>query len=180
VKIRRVVTGVDASGKSVFLSDDVTPSTYEFEYVPGGGQAKIWYAADKVTTGVPRVEPTSDTGPVLPQPGGASFIISKFAPATAVDDSRFDGARGFEEISTYAPDLAATMEPDAPGMHQTQTVDFAVVLDGEVWLEVDDGEERHLTAGDTVVQLGARHGWHNKSDRPALVAFILLGASTCD
>ncbi|MFD6059468.1 cupin domain-containing protein [Rhodococcus wratislaviensis] len=175
MKIRRVVAGLNASGKSVFLSDEPAPSVHEFEYMPGGGQAKIWYAQE-ITTGVPSEEPTSATGPVLPQPGGASFIISKFAPATSVNDPRFDGQKGFEEVMTIAPDLAATMEPDAPGMHRTQTVDFAIVIEGEVWLEVDDGEQRRLTAGDTVIQLGARHGWHNKSDLPALVAFIMIGA----
>ncbi|WP_414635919.1 cupin domain-containing protein [Amycolatopsis sp.] len=67
------------------------------------------------------------------------------------------------------------MEPD--GMHRTATVDYGIVLDGEIWLEVDGGEERLLTAGDTIVQLGGRHGWRNKSDRPATLAFVLTGAN---
>lgn len=62
-------------------------------------------------------------------------------------------------------------------MHRTATVDYGIVLDGEIWLEVDGGEERLLTAGDTIVQLGGRHGWRNKSDRPATLAFVLTGAN---
>ena len=54
------------------------------------------------------------------------------------------------------------MEPDAPGMHTTATIDFEVVLEGEVWLELDDGEEVHLRVGDCVVQNGTRHAWRNR------------------
>jgi quercetin dioxygenase-like cupin family protein len=73
--------------------------------------------------------------------------------------------------------MAAAMEPDNPGMHQTATVDYGIVLDGEVVLELDDGAQTVLTAGDTIVQLGSRHAWRNKSDRPATVAFVLTGVT---
>ena len=68
------------------------------------------------------------------------------------------------------------MEPDAPGMHTTDTIDFEVVLDGEVWLELDDGVEVHLRAGDTVVQNGTRHAWRNHGDTTARLAVFLIGA----
>ena len=79
----------------------------------------------------------------------------------------------FEE---HMPGLRGHMEPDAPGMHTTSTVDFEVVLDGEVWLELDDGVEVHLKAGDTVVQNGTRHAWRNHGDTTARLAVILIGA----
>jgi uncharacterized cupin superfamily protein len=82
----------------------------------------------------------------------------------------------FAEFEATLPGLASYMEPDAPGMHTTDTIDFEVVLDGEVWLELDDGVEVHLRAGDTVVQNGTRHAWRNRSDRPARMAFVLIGA----
>ena len=73
--------------------------------------------------------------------------------------------------------LAAAMEPDNPGVHQTATVDYGVVLDGEVHLELDDGVKIRLTAGDTIVQLGSRHAWRNPTDRPATVAFVLTSVT---
>jgi quercetin dioxygenase-like cupin family protein len=68
------------------------------------------------------------------------------------------------------------MERDAPGMHTTDTVDFEVVLSGEVVLELDDGAEVTLRAGDTVVQNGTRHAWRNRGDVPAVIAVGIIGA----
>ena len=61
-------------------------------------------------------------------------------------------------------------------MHTTDTVDFELILEGEVWLELDDGVEVHLKPGDTVVQNGTRHAWRNKSSEPCTVAYALVGA----
>ena len=61
-------------------------------------------------------------------------------------------------------------------MHTSDTIDFEYVLTGEVWLELDDGQEVHLRAGDTVVQNGTRHAWRNKSSEPCCVVFFLIGA----
>ena len=68
------------------------------------------------------------------------------------------------------------METDDPGMHRTDTVDYVVVLSGEVSLELDDGETVHLSAGDCVVQNGTRHAWRNSSSAPCLIAFAIVGA----
>ena len=61
-------------------------------------------------------------------------------------------------------------------MHTTDTVDFAVILSGEVYLELDDGAEVLLKAGDCVVQNGTRHAWHNRSTANCVVAFSMIGA----
>jgi quercetin dioxygenase-like cupin family protein len=68
------------------------------------------------------------------------------------------------------------MEPDAPGMHTTRTIDFEVVLSGEVVLELDDGATVHLHPGDTVVQNGTRHRWSNPGREPATLAVFMCGA----
>lgn len=60
-------------------------------------------------------------------------------------------------------------------MHVTPTLDYAIILDGELWLELDDGEPSRLSAGDLVVQQATRHGWRNKGTRPATIAFVMLG-----
>jgi mannose-6-phosphate isomerase-like protein (cupin superfamily) len=91
-------------------------------------------------------------------------------PATA------DTAAAARELEEKLPGLAKYMEADAPGMHTTDTIDFEVVLDGEVWLELDDGKEVHLRPGDTVVQNGTRHAWHNRGTKPARLAVFITGA----
>jgi quercetin dioxygenase-like cupin family protein len=68
------------------------------------------------------------------------------------------------------------MEPDAPGMHTTDTIDFEVVLEGEIWLELDDGATMHLRPGDTVVQNGTRHAWRNNGTETARLAVFICGA----
>jgi quercetin dioxygenase-like cupin family protein len=79
-------------------------------------------------------------------------------------------------VEAKLPGMLARMEPDNPGMHTTDTIDFEVVVSGEVVLELDDGAERVLRPGDTVVQNGTRHRWANRRAEPAVVAVILLGA----
>jgi quercetin dioxygenase-like cupin family protein len=61
-------------------------------------------------------------------------------------------------------------------MHTTDTVDYGIVLEGEVWLELDDGQQIHLHPHDVVVQNGTRHAWRNRSDKPVRMAFVLIGA----
>jgi quercetin dioxygenase-like cupin family protein len=68
------------------------------------------------------------------------------------------------------------MEADHPGMHTTDTIDFIYVVSGEVWLELDDGQEVHLRPGDTVVQNGTRHAWHNRGSDPCQMVGVLVGA----
>jgi quercetin dioxygenase-like cupin family protein len=63
-----------------------------------------------------------------------------------------------------------------PMMHKTASVDYAIVLKGEIWAVMDDSEKR-MTAGDVLVQRGTNHAWSNRTDQPALVAFILVGAT---
>jgi quercetin dioxygenase-like cupin family protein len=81
------------------------------------------------------------------------------------------------EIEEKWPGMADHMEPDNPGMHTTDTIDYEYVISGEVWLELDDGEEVHLKAGDTVVQNGTRHAWRNKSNEPCRMVVCLIGAN---
>jgi hypothetical protein len=78
----------------------------------------------------------------------------------------FDSSKVIQEFLARLPGLADTFEPDGSQMHVTQTVDYAILLDGELWLELDDGETVHLSAGDIVVQEATRHGWRNKRRAP--------------
>jgi hypothetical protein len=173
VTVRRVVTGTDGAGKSVFISDGAVPNSHDFEAMPGQAQIRVWFTPGVPSTKQPEAEPTDNHGPVVPGPGGASFVIVRYAPDSVVMRPDFDPTAAGQELATYAPDLAKVFEPD--GMHRTRSVDYGVVLEGEVWLELDDGAQVRLTQGDTVVQVAPRHAWRNKTQAPATVAFVLTG-----
>jgi quercetin dioxygenase-like cupin family protein len=94
------------------------------------------------------------------------------APAAQPDESTLNEL--VAEAEEKFPGLIGAFEPDAPGMHQTVTVDYAIVLAGELWLELDDGAEVRLPTGSCVVQNGARHAWRNKSNGPATLAYVMV------
>jgi hypothetical protein len=177
MSIRRVVTAKNADGRSVVVSDGPSPREIALKHTPGFISAPIWMSA-----GTPRLpaagnDPMSTSGfSLLPDPGGSTFMIVTFPPDSVMMSADFDPAKAGPEHLEAAPGIAETFELENPGMHTTPTVDYAVVLDGEIWLELDDGKTVHLKPCDTVVQQGARHGWRNKGDRAATLAFVLLGA----
>jgi mannose-6-phosphate isomerase-like protein (cupin superfamily) len=81
------------------------------------------------------------------------------------------------DLEGTLPGMLRYMDPSDPGMHTTDTIDFEVVLDGTVILELDDGAEVILSPGDTVVQNGTRHRWRNDGDTPARLAVFICGAA---
>jgi mannose-6-phosphate isomerase-like protein (cupin superfamily) len=103
-------------------------------------------------------------------------LIVAFPPDSIAMSPEFDAEAAGRENMEHTPDIASLIEPDNPGMHTTDTVDYGIVLDGEVWLELDDGEEVVLKPHDVVIQNGTRHAWRNKSDKPVKVAFVMVGA----
>jgi hypothetical protein len=172
--VRRVVTGHDANGKSVFASDAlIEPTTVAL--LPGSEFHQLW-GADAAPT-FPDDGSRPSTAAYFPPVGGFRFGMFTVPPHGSVSVGDIDMAAAFAEMETALPGLAGHMEPDAPGMHTTATIDFEVVLEGEVWLELDDGAEVHLRVGDTVVQNGTRHAWHNHGTTMARLAVFLIGAN---
>ena len=108
-------------------------------------------------------------------PGETRLMVVTFAPITLCDPP---SRRGFSGKSEMSPALEGPMEPYSSGMHRRQTVDYGIVLEGEVWAELDDGKQVHLKPHDIIVQNGTRHAWRNKSDKPVKIAFVLIGAQT--
>lgn len=104
-------------------------------------------------------------------------MIVRFPPDAVMADPSFDPIAADAEQHQYLPGLAELFEREAPGMHTTDTVDYDIVLEGEIWLELDDGAEVHLRQGDVAIQCGTRHAWRNKGTSPATMAFILIGAT---
>jgi hypothetical protein len=163
VDVRRVVTGHDGSGKSVFVSDETVPPIV-LGALPGSEFHRLW---------------GGDTPPKFPDDGSVPKHSSFFAPIGGFRFALFsvppEGGRTAEgageadmaEVEARLPGLLGYMEADDPGMHTTDTIDFEVVL---------SGAEVNLSQGDTVVQNGTRHRWKNTGTEPCVMAVFIVGA----
>jgi hypothetical protein len=176
MSFRRVVTARNSAGKSVVVSDGPSPREMALKHTPGFVSAPLWMTATAPTLAAGN-DPMSVAGAsLLPGVGGSSFMVVTFPPDSVMMSADFDPAKAGPEHLAAAPGIAETFELDNPGMHTTPTVDYGVVLDGEIWLELDDGATVHLKQHDTFVQQGARHAWRNKGTNPATLVFVLMGA----
>jgi mannose-6-phosphate isomerase-like protein (cupin superfamily) len=173
VPVRRVVTGHAPDGKSVFVSDqEVEPITVGL--LPGAEFHRLWGSDETVTL------PTDGTHPhapgYFPPANGFRFGLFTLGPDRETIPEDLDVGAALAELGQKLPGLADVMEPDHPGMHTTDTVDIDVVLSGEVWLELDDGEQVQLHAGDCVIQNGTCHALHNRSSEPVSIFVAIVGA----
>jgi mannose-6-phosphate isomerase-like protein (cupin superfamily) len=179
MKVRRVVTGKNAEGKSVFVSDGKSPREMVLKHTPGfvsSPQWKIEGAPD--LTKRDGSDPMNAGGTMVTSPGGSSFWVISFPPDSVMMSPDWNPAVAGPELGEASPGIAERMEPESPGMHTTPTVDYVTVIKGPVILELDDGKTVELNAGDTVVQQGARHAWRNPGNEPVTISVVLLGAKT--
>lgn len=172
--VRRVVTGHDESGRAVFVSDEHVPPL-TLALMPGSEFHRLW-GSDETPQFPDRGEmPAHAT--YFPPVGGFRFGLFTVPPAgSGGPGAEVDVAAGLDELAEKLPGLADHMEPDAPGMHTTATLDVEVVLSGTITLELDDGETRTMSPGDTIVQNGTRHRWTNRGTEPAVLAVFIVGA----
>jgi quercetin dioxygenase-like cupin family protein len=146
--IRRVITGHDANGVAKVLWEDIA-SNVKPSRRPGGGKSTLIWSSDRMPMAMSIGEKIEDEGARIlgtaPPPNGTRFCVIDF-PA------------------------------NAPGtMHRTETVDYVIVLFGEIDMDMDDSTV-HLKAGDILIQRGTNHSWVNRSDKPARLAFVLIDA----
>jgi mannose-6-phosphate isomerase-like protein (cupin superfamily) len=153
VGVRRVVTGVDDEGRSTVISDG--------DAFGGDAWAEVWVSSPAL--GVDAVVDPHD-GPLALEPpaGGTAWRVFEVPPDAVLR----------ERLARTASSIPG-MEPD--GFHTTSTVDYVMVLEGEIALELDTGEVA-LRPGDCVVQRGTRHAWRNRSDRPVRMVAVMLSA----
>lgn len=148
---RRVVTGHDSEGRSVILSDAPAPKSHA---LPGTAVFhEIWSTSQMPAPLLPaeREDPTSRPLRTPPDPSGTVIRTVDLLPGAA-----------------------------SP-VHRTESVDYGIVLEGEVHLVLDDGSDTRLGPGDVVVQRGTDHAWQNRSDAIARMAFVLVdGAFTAE
>jgi hypothetical protein len=114
---------------------------------------------------------------VVPRPGGTSLHFVTFPPASVLADPSFDREAARDEALIRLRGLADHFEKEDTAMHKTNTVDYAIVYYGEIWMELDNCETLHLRRGDVVVQNGTRHAWRNKGTKPITMFFFLNGAT---
>ena len=158
--MRRVVTGHSADGTAVVVSDEeLTPMTIG----DGGASATLVWGRDD-TAEFPDDGSRPHLSAAFPRPGGCALAVMELAPNG--DD--------FHEFVRDA--LVPWSDPDVAGMHRTATLDYDVVLEGTIGLELDDGVEVALGPGDIVVQNGTRHRWHNRGDTIARMLSVTVGA----
>ena len=148
IRTRRIVTGHTSDGRSVLLEDSSVPHV---RAVPGARFDEIWSTGalpDRLGQ-APAREPTSQDGTIAPPGGGSLVRVIEMAPL---------GRGGMRSP-----------------MHRTRTIDYGIVIEGEVVLILSDSEVV-VGKGDVVIQRGTDHAWENRSHKSAKIAFVLLDA----
>jgi mannose-6-phosphate isomerase-like protein (cupin superfamily) len=169
---RRVVTGHDDNGRAVCISDDVAGNILQRPNRPGVTLTNFWQC-DTTPAEYDGAEETVD-GPFIlhPPKGGSVFRVVEFEPEDPEVMKTLDGKAAFAEMG--ASD-AIVEDARHPFMHRTNSVDYAVILRGEITMLLDDSDV-HLKAGDVVVQRGTNHAWSNRGKETCLIAFVLVDA----
>ena len=170
-RVRRVVTGHDADGKSIIASDGIAPNMKEMPSFPGLALTDLWE-----TKGAPASnEGTADAAArpihLEPPPNGSILRIVEFPP----DSTRPGGSDGREGFKAIGAGHVQDKHSADPMMHKTSTVDYAIVLKGEIYAVMEKGETL-LKPGDVFIQRGTMHSWSVRGNEPCIIAAILVNA----
>lgn len=170
---RRVVVTQREDGSSVVASDGESIRSHDFLYTPGMSESVLWSTCGQdIVSGEDQATWARKR---IPQARDTVFVTVTFPPDDVFSSEEFDAVQAANEQRLLAPDLVDCFEPGSHGMHTTPTVDYVVVVHGEIWLDLGDGGLIHLSQGDTVVQNASRHAWRNLSQEPATLAVVMVG-----
>ncbi|MFD6422861.1 cupin domain-containing protein [Streptomyces sp. NPDC060198] len=175
VEPRLVVAARTADGTSVVAADAPVPATTVAAW-PGSRFHLAWGTPDggaRVGDGLPEAV----TLPFFAGVGGTRLLFARYEPDATVPAPTGDPDALAAEVQERLPGLWEVFEPGGTGMHATDTLDYGICLEGELHLELDDGEEALITPGTCVVQHGTRHTWHNRGTTAALMCFVGIGAA---
>ena len=172
--IRRVVTGHNAQGKSIFLIDGPAPSVHS-RGTGATASTELWVTNSTPADNSGNDDPTVSQPRRLPPPkNGTVFRVVEYPPdSQRVAALRAGGSTHDASADGYVRDLSNRRHP---GFHKTHSIDYAIVLFGEIWALMDDGEVL-LKAGDVLIQRGTSHAWSNRTDEPCCIAFVLIDAA---
>lgn len=167
--VRRVVTGDTTQGLSRIVADGA-PSALTVPERPGYRVCNLWVTSD---TPAPIAAPDTVAAHkgVSPPKRGTVLRVIDYPP-----DAEDPAERKRQLAATFGtlyPDAEHHVDDKHPGMHRTMTVDYAIILEGEIVAMLDE-EETVLRAGDILVQRGTNHAWANRSDRIARICFVLI------
>jgi len=177
-KNRRVVTGHDASGKGIVVSDGPAPTVHTVPLRPGFAINEIWITSGTAEEMNSSGDPTDRPRAISPPPNGTIFRIVLFPPEkNYINDVLNDPDSRAKVHASYsvmgAPGAAVDLKNQPhPFMHKTDTLDYGVVLSGEMHLVMDDTVVL-LRPGDSLVQRATNHAWSNRGDVPCVIAFVL-------
>ena len=169
--MRRVVTGHDEQGRAVVLFDGESPHTFVLERAGGLTLTEIWETRSSPADNAGSADAADHERRIEPVVSGTVFRVIEYPP-DRVRLKTLDPDRFFHAMGAQAADAAKRRHP---GMHKTNTIDYCVVLSGEIWAVLDRGEVL-LRAGDCLVQRGTNHAWSNRTDEPCVIAFALIAA----
>jgi mannose-6-phosphate isomerase-like protein (cupin superfamily) len=168
--VRRIVCIDNAQGQSEAIADGRSPDVRTDPARPGFASTRIW-VTEATPAHIKNIRETLNLPHTIePPPQGSVCRIVTFPP-----DAVFAGKVGASEVAAYFRAMgspqASTYSPRAPHpyMQKTRTLDFCLVLEGEITLVLDT-EEVSLKASDTVVQRGTNHAWSNRSNAPCVIA----------
>ena len=177
-RIRRVVTGHDENGKAIVISDGPATAVKTVPLWPGLVSTDVWKTAGSpIVIRKTEDDPTGGQRSLHPPAQGTIIRISVVPPET--DEIRnLDPDQAKNVFAGVGNAQASTLGKGGrhPLMHRTETVDYAVVLEGEITMLLDDSEV-DLKAGDVVIQRGTNHAWSNRSGKPVRMLYILMDAT---
>jgi len=170
-RVRRVLTGHDARGKSIFIADGEAPNVKEMVSMPGLALTDLWETTASPANNDGNADAAARRVRLEPPKNGTLLRIVEFPPDSAWRRSADAGA-AFRSIGAgHAKDKTSS----DPMMHKTSTVDYIIVLKGEIYAVLEAGETL-LRAGDILVQRGTNHSWSVRGDEPCIVAAVLVSA----
>ncbi|HET7201498.1 MAG TPA: cupin domain-containing protein, partial [Burkholderiales bacterium] len=156
---------------SVVLLDGDSPYSFLLEKAGGLRLTELWETRSSPADNSGSGDAAEHERRIEPVDGGTVFRVIEYPP-DRVRLQTLDPDRFFRGMGARASDAATRRHP---GMHRTDTVDYCVVLSGEIWAVLDEGEVL-LRAGDCLVQRGTSHAWSNRSEEPCVIAFVLIDA----
>lgn len=171
--VRRVVTGKDANGKAVVIFDGPNPHVQDLARM-GVGSVDLWQESATPASLAGNDDKGVGIAGILPPDNGSVFRVVEFAPESTIEADDAERLAGMAHAGV-GPEGAQAGNPRHPVMHRTRTIDYGVVISGEIDMMMDDSEV-HLKAGDVFIQRGTNHAWVNRSDKPCQVAVVLIDA----
>jgi len=170
-KIRRVLTGHDSDGKSIIMTDGIASNVLEMASMPGLALTDLWETKDAPASNDGNADAAARKVHLEPPANGTILRIVEFPPDSAWRDTA-DARKAFTSIGAGH---AADKHSADPMMHKTSTVDYIIILKGEIWAIMDKGETL-LKAGDILVQRGTNHSWSVRTSEPCVLAAVLVSA----